>query len=667
MQTPTQTPSSTSAPTSGISVEDIDPAVRAADDLFGHMNGGWLARTQIPPDRARYGTFVVLAEAAETHLRRIIEEAAAGDGAAGSTARKVGDLFTSFVDEARADELGVTPLAADLDAVRAVTDVDELLRTMGALQRNGSGGAVALFVNTDDRDSTRYVPYLEQSGLGLPNESYYREATHESLRTTYVEHVAAMLWLGGWAEDETAARSAAERVMALETRLAASHWDNVRTRDAEATYTKVDRQGLQQLAPGLPWSAWLAGLQAPESTLDDVVVREPDYLTGLAAALHEVDVADWRDWLAWHLVHDTAAYLSAPLVAESFDFYGRTLSGTPQPRERWKRGVTLVEQVLGEAAGQLYVERHFPPSAKARMVELVANIVEAYGRRIAALDWMGAETKARAAEKLAKFTPKIGYPDTWRDYSSLTIAADDLVGNVRAAAVFEHERDLAKLGSPVDRGEWFMTPQTVNAYFNPGLNEIVFPAAILQPPFFDVAADDAANYGGIGAVIGHEIGHGFDDQGSKYDGDGNLVSWWTHDDRDRFDERARALIEQYAAFEPRELPGHHVNGELTVGENIGDLGGVTIALEAYLIATDGAPPPVIDGLTGPQRFFAGWAQCWRLKARDAEALRLLAIDPHSPAEFRANVVRNVDAFYEAFGVREGDGLWLAPDQRVRIW
>ena len=667
MQTPTQTTSSTSAPTSGISVEDIDPAVRAADDLFGHMNGGWLARTQIPPDRARYGTFVVLAEAAETHLRRIIEEAAAGDGTAGSTARKVGDLFTSFVDEARADELGVTPLAADLDAVRAVTDVDELLRTMGALQRNGSGGAVALFVNTDDRDSTRYVPYLEQSGLGLPNESYYREATHQSLRTTYVEHVAAMLRLGGWAVDETTARSAAERVMALETRLATSHWDNVRTRDAEATYTKVDRQGLQQLAPGLPWSAWLAGLQAPESTLDDVVVREPDYLTGLAAALHEVDVADWRDWLAWHLVHDTAAYLSAPLVAESFDFYGRTLSGTPQPRERWKRGVTLVEQVLGEAAGQLYVERHFPPAAKARMVELVANIVEAYGRRIAALDWMGAETKARAAEKLAKFTPKIGYPDTWRDYSPLTIAADDLVGNVRAAAVFEHERDLAKLGSPVDRGEWFMTPQTVNAYFNPGLNEIVFPAAILQPPFFDVAADDAANYGGIGAVIGHEIGHGFDDQGSKYDGDGNLVSWWTQDDRDRFDERARALIEQYAAFEPRELPGHHVNGELTVGENIGDLGGVTIALEAYLIATDGATPPVIDGLTGPQRFFAGWAQCWRLKARDAEALRLLAIDPHSPAEFRANVVRNVDAFYEAFGVREGDGLWLAPDQRVRIW
>ena len=667
MQTPTQTTQAPAGLTSGISVDDIDPDVRAADDLFGHVNGGWLERTQIPQDRARYGTFVVLAEAAEGHLRRIIEEAAAGDADPGTTARKVGDLFTSFVDEGRADELGVTPLVADLDAVRSVSDVEGLLRTMGALQRSGSGGALALFVNTDDRDSTRYVPYLEQSGLGLPNESYYRDATHESLRTAYVEHVATMVRLGGWCDDETAARSAAERVMALETRLAASHWDNVRTRDAEATYTKVDRAGLELLAPGLPWSAWLAGLQAPESTLDDVVVREPDYLTGLAAALREVDVATWRDWLAWHLVHDTAAYLSKPLVDESFDFYGRTLSGTPQPRERWKRGVSLVEQVLGEAAGQLYVERHFPPAAKARMVELVANVVEAYGRRIAALDWMGPETKARAAEKLARFTPKIGYPDTWRDYSALTVTADDLVGNVRAAAVFEHERDLAKLGSPVDRGEWFMTPQTVNAYFNPGLNEIVFPAAILQPPFFDVAADDAANYGGIGAVIGHEIGHGFDDQGSKYDGDGNLVQWWTQDDRDRFDERARALIDQYSAFEPRELPGHRVNGELTVGENIGDLGGVTIALEAYLIATEGAEPPVIDGLTGPQRFFAGWAQCWRLKARDAEALRLLAIDPHSPAEFRANVVRNVDAFYAAYDVREGDGLWLAPDQRVRIW
>ncbi|HEX8495987.1 MAG TPA: M13-type metalloendopeptidase, partial [Actinomycetales bacterium] len=508
--------------------------------------------------------------------------------------------------------------------------------------------------------------YLEQSGLGLPNESYYREPAHAELRTRYVEHVATMLALAGWAEGEQA-HEAARAVMALETRLAASHWDNVRTRDAVATYTKVDRAGLEQLSPGLDWSAWLEGLQAPSTLLDEVVVREPDYLTGLAKALDEVAVEDWRHWLAWNLVHDSAAYLAAPFVEESFDFYGRTLSGTPQPRERWKRGVSLVQGVLGEAAGQLYVERHFPPASKARMVQLVENVVEAYRRRIADLDWMSPQTKERAADKLDRFTPKIGYPDTWRDYSALQVDPHDLMGNVRAASSFELDRDLAKLGGPVDRGEWFMTPQTVNAYYNPGLNEIVFPAAILQPPFFDVEADDAANYGGIGAVIGHEIGHGFDDQGSRYDGFGNLEQWWTDEDRERFDERARMLIEQYSKFEPREAPGHTVNGELTVGENIGDLGGITIAYEAYRIATQGAEPPVIDGLTGPQRFFAGWAQCWRLKVRPQEAQRLLTIDPHSPAEFRANVVRNVEAFYEAYGVSEGDGLWLEPAARVRIW
>ena len=665
---PTTTESTESArSTPGQSLADVDSKVRPQDDLFGYANGRWLASAEIPDDRARFGSFVVLAEAAEAHLRAIIEAAAATRSAPGTPARKVGDLFASFCDEVRADALGVTPVAADLAAVRTVTDVTSLLRTMGSLQRAGCGGAIALFVNTDDRDSTRYVPYLEQSGLGLPDESYYREPDHAAVRTAYVRHVTAMLRLGGWVDDEPAAEAAAGRVMALETRLAASHWDNVRTRDAEATYTKVDREGLQDMAPALNWSVWLDGLQADPSTLDEVVVRQPDYLGGLAEALQSVDLTAWRDWLAWHLVHSAAAYLSAPLVAESFDFYGRTLSGTPQPRERWKRGVSLVERALGEAAGQLYVEQHFPPEAKARMVQLVANVVEAYGRRIAELDWMGPDTKQRALQKLAKFTSKIGYPDVWRDYGALQITADDLLANVRAAAVFEHERDLAKLGRPVDRGEWFMTPQTVNAYFNPGLNEIVFPAAILQPPFFHVAADDAANYGGIGAVIGHEIGHGFDDQGSKYDGDGNLVQWWTQSDRDRFDERAAALIAQYASFEPRDLPGHRVNGELTVGENIGDLGGITIAFEAYRIATGGVEVPMIDGRSGVQRFFLGWAQCWRLKARAAEALRLLAIDPHSPAEFRANVVRNVDAFYDAYDVRPGDGLWLDPAQRVRIW
>ena len=652
--------------TSGISVSDADSAVRPQDDLFGHVNGGWLQRTEIPADHARYGSFVMLAETAEAQLRAIIETAAATQNEVGTPARKVGDLFASFCDEARVDAFGRDPLVDDLAAVQAITDVRELQRTMGSLQRRGSGGAIALFVSTDHRESTRYIPYFEQSGLGLPNESYYRDQAHDGVRSAYVDHVGAMLALAGWV-DAAQAPDVARRVMALETRLAASHWDNVRTRDAVATYTKVDRAGLQEMAPGLDWSAWLEGLGAPPSTLDEVVVREPDYLTGLAEALEQVDLADWRHWLAWHLVHDTAPYLAAAFVDENFDFYGRTLSGTPQPRERWKRGVALVERVLGEAAGQLYVEQHFSPAAKQRTVQLVENVVEAYRRRIANLDWMGPETKLRAADKLARFTPKIGYPDTWRDYSALDISADDLVGNVRSAASFELDRELAKLGAPVDRGEWFMTPQTVNAYYNPGLNEIVFPAAILHPPFFDVTADDAANYGGIGAVIGHEIGHGFDDQGSRYDGDGNLEQWWTDEDRQRFDERAQALVEQYSAFEPRELPGRQVNGALTVGENIGDLGGVTIAYEAYQIAIEGTEPPVLDGLSGPQRFFVGWAQCWRLKARDAEALRLLTIDPHSPAEFRANVVRNVDGFYDAYDVSEGDALWLDPQQRVRIW
>jgi putative endopeptidase len=367
-------------------------------------------------------------------------------------------------------------------------------------------------------------------------------------------------------------------------------------------------------------------------------------------------------------VHGAAPFLGAALVGENFAFYGTTLTGTPQLRERWKRGVSLVEGALGEAVGKVFVARHFPPAAKARMVELVANLTQAYRRQISELDWMGPQTKARALDKLDRFTPKIGYPDRWRDYSALEIDRGDLIGNARRAAAFELARDLAKLGEPVDRSEWFMSPQTVNAYYNPGMNEIVFPAAILQPPFFDSRADDAANYGGIGAVIGHEIGHGFDDQGSKFDGDGNLVDWWTHDDRARFEERTAALIAQYEVLEPQQVPGHHVNGALTVGENIGDLGGLAIAYTAYTISLDGAQPPVLDELTGPQRFFCGWAQVWRTKARDAEVIRRLAIDPHSPDEFRCNaVVRNIDAFHEAFGVAEGDALWLEPAARVRIW
>ncbi|HET8616540.1 MAG TPA: M13-type metalloendopeptidase [Actinomycetales bacterium] len=653
---------------SGIEIANLDREVRPQDDLFRYVNGTWLATAEIPADRALQATFNMLADEAEAGLRELIEEAAASDAEAGTPARKVGDLYASFCDTDRVDALGVSPLAADLAAIAAVRDVRGLLELSGRLQREGTGGAVGLFVDTDARDSSRYLPYLQQSGLGLPDESYYREDSFAPVREQYVAHVGRMLVLAGVASEDDAAGHA-ERVMALETTLAAGHWDRVRCRDALATYNNMDRDKLSELSPGVDWSAWLAGAQAPESTLDEVVVRQPSFVEAWARALVEVPLDDWKVWLSWHLVHSAAPYLSSDVVTENFDFYGRTLTGAEEQRDRWKRGVALVERAMGEAAGQLYVERYFPPRAKERMLELVGNLIAAYRASITELDWMTDETKQRALEKLARFTPKIGYPDSWRDYGSLTIDRDDLLGNVRAADAFETDRELAKLGSPVDRDEWFMTPQTVNAYYNPGMNEIVFPAAILRPPFFDADADDAANYGGIGAVIGHEIGHGFDDQGSKYDGDGNLDDWWTEEDRSAFDERTQALIAQYSALAPKDLPDGQVNGALTVGENIGDLGGVAIAYRAYVMSLGGDvdAAPVLDDMTGAQRFFAGWAQCWRALVREAEAIRRLSVDPHSPPELRANVVRNLEEFYAAFDVNKGDGLWLEPEERVRIW
>jgi putative endopeptidase len=653
---------------SGIAIANLDPTVRPQDDLFRYVNGTWLATAEIPADRALQATFNVLADEAEAGLRELIEEAASSDAPEGTAARKAGDLYASFCDVERVDALGVTPLRDELAAIQAVDDVRGLLQVSGRLQRNGTSAAVALFVDTDSRDSTRYLPHLQQSGLGLPDESYYREDSFAPVREEYVAHVGRMLTLAGLATEGDAA-GLAERVMALETRLASGHWDRVRCRDAVATYNNMDRGKLEHLSPGVDWSAWLSGAGAPEGTVDEVVVRQPSFVEAWAQALAEVPLDDWKLWLSWHLVHSAAPYLSSDVVTENFDFYGRTLTGAQEQRDRWKRGVALVERAMGEAAGQLYVERYFPPRAKERMLELVGNLVAAYRASISELDWMTDETKRRALDKLERFTPKIAYPDKWRDYSSLEIDRDDLLGNVRAAAAFETDRDLAKLGQPVDRDEWFMTPQTVNAYYNPGMNEIVFPAAILRPPFFDADADDAANYGGIGAVIGHEIGHGFDDQGSKYDGEGNLEDWWTEEDRARFDERTQALIAQYSGFEPKDLPGRHVNGALTVGENIGDLGGVSIAYRAYVMSLGGdvGSAPELDGMTGAQRFFVGWAQCWRALVREAESIRRLSIDPHSPPEFRANVVRNLEEFYAAFDVKKGDGLWLEPEERVRIW
>jgi putative endopeptidase len=656
---------------SGIDTDQLTATIRPQDDLFRHVNGSWIDSAEIPEDRSVYGTFHRLRDEAEAQLRTIIQEAAqtsSGGGAvAGSETQKVGDLYTSFMDEETVERLGAAPIAEALAVVAAVTDRPSLIRAFGVLDRISSGAPFGFYVNGDAKQSDQYVMYLVQAGLSLPDESYYREDTFAEIREKYVLHVQRMLDLADL-YPEGGSGEAAVRIMALETRLAGLHWDRVTNRDATKTYNKLDRAGLGALIPEFDWSLWTGALQVPESAFAEVVVRQPSYFTGLGTALTEVPLEDWKTWLTWRVVHSAASLLSSPFVEENFDFYGRTLTGAPQLRERWKRGVAMVEGALGEAVGKLYVGEHFSPEAKSRMVELVAHLVEAYRQSITKLDWMSEETRARALDKLDTFTPKIAYPDTWRDYSSLQIEAGDLIGNVRRAGEFELAREMAKLGTPVDRSEWFMTPQTVNAYYNPLMNEIVFPAAILQPPFFDAQADDAANYGAIGAVIGHEIGHGFDDQGSKYDGAGNLNDWWTDADRAEFEKRTTALIEQYDALEPRQAPGHHVNGALTVGENIGDLGGLSIAYSAYKIALNGAEPPTLDDLTGWQRFFIAWAQGWRSKSRDTEVIRRLALDPHSPEEFRCNaVVRNIDAFHQAFGVAESDSLWLSEDARVRIW
>lgn len=653
---------------SGIDLSHVDSDTRPQDDLFEHVNGQWLADYTIPADRAVDGAFRHLYDKAEEDVKTIILEAAQSSPPEGTDAQRVGDLYASFMAEDSVEQAGLSPIADELAAIADATDRVALAAVLAAHERTGVGGAVALYVDTDAKDSSRYLVHLTQSGLGLPDESYYRNDDHAETRAKYVEHVRAMFALADLGYDANA-------VMALETKLAAGHWDVVRRRDAQLSYNLV---AFDDLPAGFDWATWTAGFANPTSEAGfaaqsgaefaEIIVRQPDYLATFASLWESESLDDWKAWAAWRVVRARAPYLASALVEENFNFYGRVLSGTEENRERWKRGVSLVQDLLGEAVGKIYVERHFPANSKERMRELVANLIEAYRRSINSLEWMGPQTRQAALAKLEEFTPKIGYPDRWRDYSKTAIVADDLVGNYRRGYGAEFDREIGKLGGPVDRDEWFMTPQTVNAYYNPGMNEIVFPAAILQPPFFDPDADDAANYGGIGAVIGHEIGHGFDDQGSKYDGDGNMVDWWTDSDRTEFGKRTAELIAQYNTFEPKSLPGHNVNGEFTIGENIGDLGGLTIALKAYQIATEGTEPEVIDGLTGLQRVFFGWAQVWRTKARDAEAIRRLAVDPHSPPEFRCNgVVRNLDLFHEAFDVHPGDGLYLAPDQRVQIW
>jgi putative endopeptidase len=640
----------------------MDTAVRPQDDLFGHVNGTWLRETQIPADRSSWGPFVMLADQAEQQVRAIIEELAASGGEPGSEAQKIGDLFASFMDTDAIRAKGASPLLPLTAAGLGIRDLTDFAAFLGEFERIGGHGLFGSYVDNDDKQADRYVFYLVQGGLGLPDESYYTDEKFAEIRTKYVDYLTRLFTLGGV---EDAATKAAD-VLAIDTLLAEGHWERAETRDKQKTYNLTTLAELRELCPAFDWDGYVTNLsgarKSAEDLLGEVVVREPSYFAHLSGVLEQVEIDRWRTWLLAHVLRWAAPYLTDDFVEVNFDFYGRTLNGTPELRERWKRGVSLVEGALGEAVGKEYAARHFPPESKALMDELVANLLAAYRTSISRLDWMGEETKQRAYEKLDRFTPKIAYPNTWRDYSALSISATDLLGNVMAASVFETDRQLDKIGSPVDRDEWFMLPQTVNAYYNPGTNEICFPAGILQKPFFSPDADAAENYGGIGAVIGHEVGHGFDDQGAQFDGDGNMVDWWTADDKAAFEVKTKALIAQYDAFEPRDLPGEHVNGALTVGENIGDLGGLTIAHTAFLISQGGSAS--VEDRT---KLFLNWAFVWRTMRRKEQAQQLLTIDPHSPAEFRANIVRNLDEFHEVFGTVEGDGLWLDPDQRVRIW
>lgn len=646
--------------TSGLDISVFDSGIRVQDDLFRHVNGPWLRTTEIPADKATAGAFVRLFDEAEQKVRSIIETCR--DAPTSDEERKIGDLYASFMDEERVEALGVSPVQDELAQIDGVTDLASLVQTLGSLERAGVGSVFGLYIAPDRGRPDRYIVHLSQSGLALPDESYYREESFAPIREAYIAHLATMFSLAGFDNADQRAR----RVMDLETRIAAQHWDRVACRDTQRTYNLLDAAAVQELIPPFSFEAWADAAGVPQAALAELIVAQPSFLEGLTGLLVDDELDAWRDWLRWQVVHAAAPYLSSAFVQANFEFYGRTLSGTDELRPRWKRGVGFVEGAMGEAVGKIYVASEFPPAAKARMSELIDNLIEAYRQSITSLPWMSDATKQRALEKLDQFTPKIGHPEKFKDYAALETSPDDLVGNARRSLSVAMDRELDKLGKPIDRDEWYMTPQTVNAYYNPTMNEIVFPAAILQPPFFDPDADDAVNYGAIGAVIGHEIGHGFDDQGSQYDGTGRLNNWWTDEDRAAFEKLTTALIEQYNGLSPDGADGQPVNGALTIGENIGDLGGLGIAHQAFRLS-DPADER-IDGLTPDQRFFLSWAQAWQSKVRPAEVVRRLTIDPHSPPEFRCNqVVRNIDAFYRAFDVTKDDALWLDPEDRVAIW
>ncbi|MGH3776980.1 MAG: M13 family metallopeptidase [Pseudonocardiaceae bacterium] len=646
---------------SGLLLPGYDRGVRAQDDLFQFANGQWLRSTEIAADRSTNGAFVTLNDESEKNLRAIIDEGAARRGAAGSPDQQIGDFYASFMDTARLDALGAAPLKESLDRIDALATPADLARYFGESATTGVPSPISLYIGQDAKNASAYIPYVSQSGLTLPNRDYYLKSDPQfvTIRDQLRAYAARILGLAGVAD----ADGAAGRVVALENRLAEVQWTAAQERDATATYNKFTIADATAQAPGLGWKVYLdaAGVTTP-----DFVVSEPSYFTAVGTALTTEPLAGWKSYLKFKLIDDLAPYLSDDFVTARFEFRNRDLAGQQEIRERWKRGVAAVNGAMGDLLGQRYVQRYFPPEAKQRMDALVSKLIDAFRSSIDGLDWMSDATKVEARDKLSKLAVKIGYPNKWKDYSKLSVARDDLVGNLLRSAQLEHQRDLDRLGKPVDRDEWFTTPQTVNAFYHPSRNEIVFPAAILQPPFFDAAADDAVNYGAIGGIIGHEISHAFDDQGRKYDGTGNLRDWWTPQDVQRFTDRTAALTAQYSAYQP--LPGEHINGELTLGENIADLSGLAVAMRAYRLSLGGRPAAVMDGFTGEQRFFLGWAQAWRGKTRD-EALRSqLLSDPHSPHEFRANgVVSNLPDYYAAFTVKEGDKLFRPPDQRVTIW
>jgi putative endopeptidase len=658
--------STASAPllATGIATEYVDPSVRPQNDFYKHLNGKWLQTVEIPADQASWGSFDQLYEDSLAQLRGIIEKVSADGAAQDADARRIGDYYASFMDEARLEQLGITPLKGELDRIAALKDKSELPALLAHLGKIGVNVPFDFGIHQDNKDATKYVADIGQGGLAMPDRDYYLKADDAKLaeaKAKYEQHVERMLTLIGNPRAVFDARS----IVGFETELARIQWTKVELRDPVKAYNKVKLAGMDKLAPGFDWKAWLDATGLSGKTTY-VIVGQPTYLKAFAELSNKTSLDTWKAYLSMHLADAYGGYLSKNVVDERFDFYGKTLSGTPELEPRWKRGVGAVERSQGEALGKLYVAQYFPPERKARMEALVKNLLAAYKQSINKLDWMSPATKKEAQAKLAKFTPKIGYPNKWKEYSALEVKRDDLVGNVMRSRVVESDREINKLGKPIDREEWGMTPQTVNAYYNPEMNEIVFPAAILQTPFFDANADDAVNYGGIGAVIGHEISHGFDDQGAQYDGNGNLRDWWTKADHKNFKAKTAMLVKQYNAFEP--IKGYHVNGELTLGENIADNSGLAIAYKAYRISLKGKKAPVIDGLSGEQRLYMGWAQVWRSKMREQQQIASIKADPHSPDQFRANgTLRNQPGFYEAFGVKQGDQMYLAPKERVIIW